>query len=75
MGVGEKEDVQLFYYFVESTVNSKDDPLIFYFAGGPGGSSLIAVLDELGMLYTPCLFEKYASNSKNSQFDSCHIRI
>ncbi|KAK1413531.1 hypothetical protein QVD17_35306 [Tagetes erecta] len=50
VGVGDKEDVQLFYYFVESTTNSKQDPIIFYFAGGPGGSGLIAVLDELGPL-------------------------
>ncbi|KAI3723687.1 hypothetical protein L2E82_35443 [Cichorium intybus] len=36
IGVGEKEDVQLFYYFVESTRNPEEDPLIFYIPGGPG---------------------------------------
>ncbi|XP_035830731.1 serine carboxypeptidase-like 18 isoform X2 [Helianthus annuus] len=50
IGVGEKEDVQLFYYFIESTRNPKDDSLIFYIPGGPGASALAAVLHGMGPL-------------------------
>ncbi|GJZ68362.1 putative peptidase S10, serine carboxypeptidase, alpha/beta hydrolase fold protein [Tanacetum coccineum] len=48
VGTGEKEDVQLFYYFVESsTRNPFQDPLIFYISGGPGASALLAFLYEI----------------------------
>ncbi|KAF5802904.1 putative sinapoylglucose--sinapoylglucose O-sinapoyltransferase [Helianthus annuus] len=49
IGVGEKEDVQLFYYLVESTRNPKEDPLIFFIPGGPGASALVTFLYEIGM--------------------------
>ncbi|PWA44114.1 peptidase S10, serine carboxypeptidase, Alpha/Beta hydrolase fold protein [Artemisia annua] len=51
VGIGEKEDVQLFYYFVESTRNPLEDPLIFYIPGGPGASALITFLYETGPLF------------------------
>ncbi|KAI3744018.1 hypothetical protein L1987_57090 [Smallanthus sonchifolius] len=50
IGVGEKEDVQLFYYFVESQNSPVDDPLICYIPGGPGSSALLAFLYENGPL-------------------------
>ncbi|CAI9299496.1 unnamed protein product [Lactuca saligna] len=50
VGVGEKEGVQLFYYFVESTRNAESDPLIFYIPGGPGASALFTLLYEIGPL-------------------------
>ncbi|XP_023766630.1 serine carboxypeptidase-like 13 isoform X1 [Lactuca sativa] len=50
IGVGENKNVQLFYYFVESTRNPQEDPLIFYIPGGPGASALITFLYELGPL-------------------------
>ncbi|XP_076944242.1 serine carboxypeptidase-like 2 [Bidens hawaiensis] len=50
VGVGENEDVQLFYYFVESTSNPKEDPLIFHIPGGPGASALVTLLYEIGPL-------------------------
>ncbi|KAI3736212.1 hypothetical protein L6452_15750 [Arctium lappa] len=50
VGIGKNEDVQLFYYFVESTRNPEEDPLIFYIPGGPGASALIAFLYEIGPL-------------------------
>ncbi|KAL8268617.1 hypothetical protein R6Q59_002415, partial [Mikania micrantha] len=50
IGVGEKEEVELFYYFVESQNNPEDDPLICYIPGGPGSSALLAFLYENGPL-------------------------
>ncbi|KAK1425307.1 hypothetical protein QVD17_20658 [Tagetes erecta] len=50
IGVGENEEVQLFYYFVQSQNNPEEDPLIYYISGGPGCSALFAFLYELGPL-------------------------
>lgn len=51
VGVDESEDVQLFYYFVESERNPKQDPLILWLTGGPGCSSASALTIEIGPLY------------------------
>ncbi|PWA91023.1 serine carboxypeptidase-like 1 [Artemisia annua] len=48
IGVGESEDVQLFYYFIESEGNPKDDPLMLWLTGGPGCSALSGLLYEIG---------------------------
>ncbi|XP_056163544.1 serine carboxypeptidase-like 17 [Syzygium oleosum] len=48
IGVGELEDVQLFYYFVKSERSPKDDPLVLWLTGGPGCSALSAILYEIG---------------------------
>ncbi|XP_039686229.1 serine carboxypeptidase-like 12 isoform X2 [Medicago truncatula] len=50
VGVGEKEDVQVFYYFIESEKNPKDDPLILWLTGGPGCSALSGLMLEIGPL-------------------------
>ncbi|KAI3683070.1 hypothetical protein L1987_83570 [Smallanthus sonchifolius] len=50
IGIGENEDIQLFYYFVESTRNPKEDPIIFHLAGGPGASALVPLFYEIGPL-------------------------
>ncbi|XP_038715546.1 serine carboxypeptidase-like 1 [Tripterygium wilfordii] len=48
VGVGEAEDVQLFYYFVESDGNPKEDPLLLWLTGGPGCSALSGLVYEIG---------------------------
>nr|KAJ0204970.1 hypothetical protein LSAT_V11C500268130 [Lactuca sativa] len=47
VGVGESNDVQLFYYFIESEGNPENDPLILWLTGGPGCSALSSILYEI----------------------------
>ena len=48
MAIGEKEEIELFYYFVESERNPQHDPLLIWIAGGPGCSTLRAFFFEIG---------------------------
>ncbi|RDX72021.1 Serine carboxypeptidase-like 18, partial [Mucuna pruriens] len=50
IGVGEGEDVQIFYLFVESQRNPFIDPLLLWLVGGPGCSALSAFFFENGPL-------------------------
>ncbi|XP_019159495.1 PREDICTED: serine carboxypeptidase-like 2 [Ipomoea nil] len=50
IGVGENEEVQLFYYFIKSDSNPEEDPLILWITGGPGCSPLRAIIQEIGPL-------------------------
>ncbi|XP_015578548.1 serine carboxypeptidase-like 17 isoform X1 [Ricinus communis] len=50
IGVDEKEDVQLFYYFIESERNAREDPLVLWLTGGPGCSALSGLAFEIGPL-------------------------
>ncbi|KAI6701494.1 hypothetical protein NL676_015818 [Syzygium grande] len=48
IGVGEFDDVQLFYYFIESERSPKDDPMMLWLTRGPGCSSLSNLIYEIG---------------------------
>ncbi|GAV57714.1 Peptidase_S10 domain-containing protein, partial [Cephalotus follicularis] len=51
VGVDESEDVQYFYYFIESERNSLEDPLVLWITGGPGCSSLSGLALETGPIH------------------------
>ncbi|CAN4122540.1 unnamed protein product [Withania somnifera] len=60
VGVGDSEDVQLFYYFIKSESNPGSDPVLLWITGGPGCSALSGLIYEIG----PITFEAVEYNGK-----------
>lgn len=50
VGVGDSEELQLFYYFVESERSPEYDPLLIWMTGGPRCSSFYGLIYEIGNL-------------------------
>ncbi|KAL9238148.1 hypothetical protein vseg_012615 [Gypsophila vaccaria] len=48
--VGETEQVELFYYFIESERDAGRDPLMLWLTGGPGCSAFSGLVFEIGPL-------------------------
>lgn len=48
IGVGDSENYQLFYYFVHSERNPKEDPLVLWLTGGPRCSGFSGLALEVG---------------------------
>ncbi|XP_062157720.1 serine carboxypeptidase-like 13 [Alnus glutinosa] len=66
IGVGDSEDVQLFYYFVESQRSPAQDPVLLWLTGGPGCSTLLAFFYESGPL-------AFTYSDYNGSLPSLHV--
>ncbi|PIA25018.1 hypothetical protein AQUCO_13300012v1 [Aquilegia coerulea] len=58
VSVDDTNGVELFYYFIKSENDPIKDPLIFWFAGGPGCSGLTTMMIQFG----PLAFRKVEYN-------------
>ena len=53
--MGESDEAQLFYSFVKSETNHREDPRILWLTGGPGCSAWSGLVSESG-IYALAIF-------------------
>ena len=69
IGVGDSNQSQLFYYFVESQRSPTEDPLMIWLTGGPGCSVLSAFFYESGIFLSLCSQSHFFSvDAKNRSY-------
>lgn len=61
LDVGSKH---LFFWYFESQNAPSEDPLVLWLTGGPGGSSMIGMLQELG----PCLINEHGNGTMYNEY-------
>ncbi|KAL5385770.1 hypothetical protein DPSP01_004552 [Paraphaeosphaeria sporulosa] len=61
LDVGSKH---LFFWYFESQSSPSEDPLVLWLTGGPGGSSMIGMLQENG----PCLIDEGGNGTHYNQY-------
>ncbi|KAF2866359.1 Alpha/Beta hydrolase protein [Massariosphaeria phaeospora] len=54
----------LFFWYFESQSSPSEDPLTLWLTGGPGGSSMIGLLQELG----PCLINEHGNGTVYNEY-------
>ncbi|KAJ7705355.1 serine carboxypeptidase [Mycena rosella] len=65
------KEKHLFFWFFESRSSPADDPLVLWLNGGPGGSSMLGLLFELG----PCNIASENETTRNPHSWNTHANV